>query len=121
VTLDVEIPDRLPAVRADDQALREIFFNLLSNSIEASGQGGRIRVHCHQENGSVVASVSDDGTGIPSAMQAQIFEPFVTTKETGTGLGLYAVSRRLREIGGDIRCDSSPQAGTTFTVRLPCS
>jgi signal transduction histidine kinase len=121
VALDIEVPERLPAVRADDQALREIFFNLLSNSIEATGQGGRIRVTCYQENGSVVASVNDNGPGIPSAMQAQIFEPFVTTKEKGTGLGLYTVSRRLREIGGEIRCDSNPQSGTTFTVRLPCS
>jgi signal transduction histidine kinase len=121
VTVDIQIPDRLPAVRADDQSLREIFFNLLSNSIDATPPGGRIRVNCHQDNGSVIAAVSDNGPGIPAALLGQIFEPFVTSKDAGTGLGLYAVSRRLREIGGDIRCDSDPQSGTTFTVWLPCA
>jgi len=121
VTLDVQIADRLPSVRADDESLREIFFNLLSNSIEATGPGGRVRVTCHQDNGSVIAEVSDTGPGIAPALLARIFDPFVTTKETGTGLGLHAVSRRIREGGGEIRCDSDPEKGTTFVVRLPCS
>jgi signal transduction histidine kinase len=121
VTLDVQIGERLPAVGANDEALREIFFNLLSNSIEATGAGGTVRVACHQENGSVIATVSDTGTGISAALLERIFDPFVTTKEAGTGLGLYTVSRRVRESGGDIRCESAPQSGTTFVVRLPCS
>jgi signal transduction histidine kinase len=121
VTLDVQIAERLPAVRADDEALREVFFNLLSNSIEATGPGGRVGVTCHQENGSVIASISDTGPGIPPSLLARIFDPFFTSKETGTGLGLYAVSRRVRESGGAIHCESSPQRGTTFVVRLPCN
>ena len=120
VTLDVQIEDQLPAVLADEQTLREIFFNLLSNSIEATGAGGRVCVDCRRENGSVVAAVSDNGPGIPPALNLRLYEPFVTTKETGTGLGLYVVSRRVRELGGDIHCSSDPQSGTRFVVRLPC-
>jgi signal transduction histidine kinase len=120
VTLEVQIEDQLPAVQADEQTLREIFFNLLSNSIEATGAGGRVCVDCRRDNGSVVTSVSDNGSGIPPALSLRVFEPFITTKETGTGLGLYVVSRRVREAGGEIHCSSDPQNGTRFVVRLPC-
>jgi signal transduction histidine kinase len=120
VTLDVQIEDRLPNVRAGEQALREIFFNLLSNSIEATGAGGRVCVECRQENGSVVAAVSDNGPGIPPGLDLRLFDPFVTTKDQGTGLGLYVVSRRVREVGGEIHYDSDPRNGTRFVVRLPC-
>jgi signal transduction histidine kinase len=120
VTLDVHIEGRLAPVQADDQALREIFFNLLSNSIEATGAGGWVCVDCRQENGSVIAAVSDNGPGLSPTLNLRLFEPFVTTKETGTGLGLYAVSRRVREVGGEIHCESDPQSGTRFVVRLPC-
>jgi signal transduction histidine kinase len=120
VSLEVQIEPQLPTVEADEQALREIFFNLLSNSIEATGAGGKVHVDCRRENGSVVAAVSDDGPGIPATLSARLFDPFVTTKETGTGLGLYAVGRRVRELGGQIHCDSDPQTGTRFVVRLPC-
>src|SRR5262249_39835764 len=97
----------------------EIFFNLLSNAIEATGPGGRVRVTCLQENGQLVAAVSDNGPGIAPALLARVFDPFVTTKEAGTGLGLYAVSRRVKELGGEIYCESALEKGTTFTVRLP--
>ena len=120
VTLDVQIEDQLPAVQADEQTLREIFFNLLSNSIEATSAGGRVCVDCRRENGAVVTAVSDNGSGIPADLNLRMFEPFVTTKETGTGLGLYVVSRRVREVGGEIHCSSDPQSGTRFVVRLPC-
>jgi signal transduction histidine kinase len=120
VSLEVRFEPQLPAVQADEQALREIFFNLLSNSIEATESGGKVCVDCRRENGSVVAAVSDNGPGIPATLAARLFEPFVTTKESGTGLGLYAVGRRVRELGGEIHCDSNPQTGTCFVVRLPC-
>src|SRR5262249_53179432 len=87
----------------------------------ATPSGGRVCINCHQENGSVIASVSDNGAGIPAAMVARIFDPFVTTKEAGTGLGLYAVSRRVREFGGQIRCAGAPECCTTLTVRFSCT
>jgi signal transduction histidine kinase len=120
VSLDAELPAELPAVTADEPSLREIFFNLLSNSIEAAGAGGRVKVSCRRENGCVVAEVRDSGPGLAAEVRARLFEPFVTTKASGTGLGLYVVSRRVREAGGRIRCDSGPEGGTSFVVELPC-
>ena len=68
----------------------------------------------------MVTAVNDNGSGITPDLNRRLFEPFFTTKETGTGLGLYVVSQRVQEIGGEIHCNSDPQNGTRFVVRLPC-
>lgn len=119
ITLDAEIPAGLPGVRIGGSALQEIFFNLLNNSIEATGRGGRVTVSCRQSNGHVVAEVCDNGPGIEPAIQNQLFQPFVTTKDSGGGMGLYIVGCRVREAGGAIECASRADHGTTFIVRLP--
>jgi signal transduction histidine kinase len=120
VALEMSLEDGPTAAQADGQALREIVVNLLTNSIEAAGPGGRVTVACRRENGSVVVEVSDSGPGLPPEVRERLFEPFLTTKEGGTGLGLYLVGRRVRELGGEVRCDGAQRGGTSFTVRLPC-
>lgn len=117
--IHARLPDDLPTVRADDHALREIFFNLLSNSLDAAGPGGQVSIACHRDNGYVVAEVRDSGPGMPEDVRARLFEPFLTTKDSGTGLGLYVVARRISEIGGRIHCDSAPDRGTCFTLQFP--
>jgi signal transduction histidine kinase len=119
ITLDAVIPAALPGVRIGGSALQEIFFNLLNNSIEATGRGGRVTVSCSQSNGHVVAEVCDNGSGIEPAIQNQLFQPFVTTKDSGGGMGLYIVGCRVREAGGVIECLSRANQGTTFILRLP--
>jgi signal transduction histidine kinase len=117
--IEWQIEDTLPAVRADDPALREIFLNLICNALDAAGPGGRVSVACAVDADCLVAEVSDNGPGVPDETRGQLFEPFLTTKAEGTGLGLYAVGRRVREWGGAITCDSEPGRGAKFTVRLP--
>jgi signal transduction histidine kinase len=119
IAIDTRLADDLPPVQADEHSLREIFFNLLSNSLEAAGPGGRVSVQCQRENGYVVTEVRDSGPGMPPEVREHLFEPFLTTKQTGTGLGLYLVGRRVGELGGVIRCDSSAGQGTSFLVKLP--
>ena len=119
VALEVVIPADLPLVRADDPALREIFFNLLNNALDAAGPGGRVSVRCCLIDSHVVAEVRDSGAGLPTAVHERLFEPFLTTKTNGTGLGLHVVGRRIRETGGSIACESGTDRGTLFTVRLP--
>jgi len=63
--------------------------------------------------------VNDNGPGIAEEVRSHLFEPFLTTKQNGTGLGLYLVGRHVGELGGSIRCESSPERGTSFTVKLP--
>jgi signal transduction histidine kinase len=110
----------LPTVRADETSLREIFFNLVSNSLDAAGEGGCVTLVCTRLNGHIIAEVRDSGTGLAPDVRERIFEPFVTTKSVGTGLGLYVVKRRVHELGGDISCEDGPH-GTTFIVRIPTS
>ncbi|HUG89920.1 MAG TPA: ATP-binding protein, partial [Planctomycetaceae bacterium] len=120
VTIETRIADGLAAVSVGEPALREIFFNLVSNSIEAAGAGGRVHVGLRPENGCVVAEVHDTGPGLAPEVREHLFEPFVTTRHSGTGLGLYTVARRVREAGGGITCDSPSGQGTTFRIKLPC-
>jgi signal transduction histidine kinase len=119
IELIAHIPAELPAVRIVGPALQEIFLNLLNNGIEAAGRGGQVSVICHHENGHVITEVRDTGPGIAPDIQDQLFQPFITTKESGTGLGLYIVSCRVREAGGEISCQSRANQGTTFVIRLP--
>jgi signal transduction histidine kinase len=121
VELEAALPEELPSVRVDENALREICFNLISNSIEAAGANGRVVIRCYLSDEHVVAHFQDNGPGIPPEVQDRMFEPFVSTKPLGTGLGLYTINRRVQECGGDICCESGPERGTCFTVKLPCS
>jgi signal transduction histidine kinase len=114
----------LPEVWADPDQLKEVLVNLLTNACEAMPQGGVIVIQegetFLQSVGQVVAiQVSDNGPGIPEAIQEKIFQPFFTTKEEGTGLGLSIATRILGEHGGWLDLESQSGRGTTFTINLP--
>lgn len=121
----VEVVKRLapkpPLALADEGQLRQVFLNLLRNSREAMAGGGRLTVTSSTVGGEVEVVFSDTGRGMSEDVQERIFEPFFSTKENGTGLGL-AVSRQIIQAhGGSIRCESTPGEGTTFVLRLPCA
>ncbi len=114
----------LPEVWADPDQLKEVLVNLLTNACEAMPQGGTITIQegetFLQSVGQVVTiQVSDNGPGIPEAIQDKIFQPFFTTKEEGTGLGLSIATRILGEHGGWLDLESREGQGTTFTLNLP--
>jgi signal transduction histidine kinase len=129
-TLDVnrsiykQLAPDLPLLHSDCQGLNQIWTNLLDNAIDASPQGGRIRLKTWAERDGdredLFILVSDNGSGIPAECQAKIFDPFYTTKPVGvgTGLGLGIVHRIVEQFGGSIRFSSMP-GETEFVVRLP--
>ncbi len=119
VSLRLELGEGLPPVRADEGQLRAAFLNLLRNSREAMPGGGEVQVGTRVAPGGVEVEVKDTGPGISDEALPRIFDPFYSTKEKGTGLGLAFAQQVVQEHGGTIRCDSAPGAGTTFTVRLP--
>jgi signal transduction histidine kinase len=103
--------------------IKQVLFNLLSNALKFTGQGGHVDVSARGHAGGVLVSVHDDGVGIAEADQARIFEQFqqvgTAHLQEGTGLGL-AISRRFIELhGGTLRVDSEPGNGSTFTFTLP--
>ncbi len=114
----------LPEIWADPDQLKEVLVNLLTNACEAMDHGGTIIIQegetFLQSIGQVVfIQVSDNGPGIPEAIQEKIFQPFFTTKEEGTGLGLSIAARILGEHGGWLDLESREGQGVTFTMHLP--
>jgi len=115
-------------VEIDASQLRQIMLNLVRNAREAfEGRPGRIDLALRRERMAVrgktseaaMLSVTDNGPGIPEKIQDRLFDPFFTTKTTGTGLGLSIVARLVENLGGEIKFQSAPGAGTRFVVCLP--
>ncbi len=123
-TVSVETEADLPPVVAGEQALEQIFSNLVLNALDAlppSGEGRvRVRVRRGETPGEVMATVADSGPGVPEHLRKDVFDPFFTTKEMGTGLGLAVVYGLVVDAGGSVGVgDSAELGGAEFTVRLP--
>ncbi len=108
-------------VEGDAARLRQAFWNLLTNALEATPDGGviRVRLESHDDAGMAVFSVQDTGPGIPTEIRDRIFEPFTTSKERGTGLGLAIVLSVVEGHGGSVETARAHTTGTIFTVKLP--
>lgn len=111
--------ENVPQVKGDANQLKQAFYNLARNAMQAMPAGGRLTVRCSADDNFVMLSVSDSGCGIKPENMQKIFRPFFTTKNAGTGLGLMIVERIVREHGGSLAVDSRENAGTTFTISLP--
>ena len=110
------------ANRPGDATLSEIFFSLIKNAIEAAShkpQSTQVTISTGRGENSVTVPVSDNGPGIPVELRDQLFDPFVTDKIEGTGLGLFLVAERVRNIEGTIHCNSDSARGTEFRVQIP--
>jgi len=103
-------------VMADVDKIQQVLLNLCHNAVEAMPEGGTLTLRTYRSGGDFLVEVSDTGTGIPQGVD--VFEPFVTTKPNGTGLGLPICSEVLREHGGSLTYETNSQ-GTTFRFRLP--
>jgi two-component system sensor histidine kinase PilS (NtrC family) len=106
-------------VFGDANQLKQVFWNLFLNAVQEMTDGGKLGVILERERDSVKVSISDTGRGIANEDKGKIFEPFFTTKDSGTGLGLAIVHRIVETHGGQIRVDSEPDRGTTFSLYLP--
>jgi len=108
-------------VQGDPQRLKQALWNLLSNALEATPDGGVVRVSLESDEkpGQAVLRVKDSGTGIPPEIKDRIFEPFTSTKEGGTGLGLPMVLSIVEAHEGTIEIEEQWSIGTAFVIRLP--
>lgn len=109
----------LPKLRVVRDQLVQVFLNLILNAMDATQEGGTIEVTTSRRDGWIAVEIKDDGHGIPAAEQARIYQPYFTTKESGTGLGLFVCSRIVEQMdGARLELTHSSPAGTTFTVFL---
>ena len=119
-TIDLHLPDTLPSVRADGVVLRRIVDNLVSNAVDAlEGRPGTITIAALATNGGVRITVADTGRGMTKQELDRAFDDFFTTKPSGTGLGLSVVRRLVIDLGGSVRAETAPGAGSTFTIEIP--
>jgi two-component system NtrC family sensor kinase len=118
-----ELDPELPMIVCDGAQVEQVLLALMMNALDAMPQGGNLWVttKLRREDNAVRIVVRDDGSGIPPEILPRLFEPFLTTKETGRGVGLgLAISRSILERhNGDIEVQSEVGRGTTFTVTLP--
>jgi len=115
VTLDVDRIDLL----ADRGQMAQVLTNLITNSYDAMGESGSLRITASVEGRAAVIEVEDDGPGIERSLAERVFEPFYTAKHQGTGLGLAIVRRMVEAHGGSVHVDGDASRGTRFVVRLP--
>lgn len=111
----------LPPIAGSRDHIVQVLLNLLLNAVDAIDHSGKITVETRQHEEGVAAIVADTGCGMDDATRAQLFEPFFTTKSEGTGLGLSLSDSLVRVNGGRIQVESTPGAGSRFTVVLPAA
>ena len=119
-----EFPSRLGEMRWDKEKLQHAFLSIFTNALEAMSPGGNLRIAVSQKRGSqpeMVIRIHNDGAPIPEELGEKIFEPYFTTKRSGTGLGLAMVKKIVEEHEGHIAIDSRPQEGTLVTITLPAT
>ena len=119
IRIDRDYRTNPPQILADATEIEQIFSNLFANSIEEMAEGGVLTILLEQKEDTVNIDVTDTGKGIPHDDLQRIFDPFYTTKNTGTGLGLSVVLRIIRTYNGKIEVKSEMGKGTTFSVSLP--
>ena len=119
VLVEIEYPEDLSKVQIDPAQIKQVFFNIIRNAIQAMPNGGLLKISFGETERFVTVSFKDSGPGIAPEELSNIFEPYHTTKAEGSGLGLMIVQRIVRDHGGQIEVRSEPPKGTTFTVFLP--
>jgi two-component system, sporulation sensor kinase E len=121
IEIDISFPKVLPYILADHNQLKQVIFNLLKNAMQAMSTGGTIKIRSilDKEKDCVKLSIADTGCGISANDMTNVFEPYYTKKNKGTGLGLMIVERIIREHGAELAVESEPGKGTLFIISFP--
>src|SRR5438874_6651455 len=119
IVVEQELRPDLPLLQLDRDQIKQAFYNVIKNSLEAMKRRGILRIRTDMDGSHVLISFIDTGGGISAQNLSQVFEPYFTTKTSGTGLGLLIVRRIVREHGGELSIQSHEGKGLTLTIRLP--
>ncbi|MEI6563458.1 MAG: ATP-binding protein [bacterium] len=117
--VELQCPSDLPAIRLDKDQIKQAFFNIIKNALQAMPEGGLLRITAAASDRFLAVAFRDNGSGISPEDIGHIFEPYYTTKSEGSGIGLMIVQRIIQDHGGRMDVHSEPGVGTTFTMFLP--
>lgn len=117
IHIECDVRLDLPLIMADTAKLKQAFWNLYNNAVDAMGDGGTLSVRAMERDEKLCLEISDSGAGIPEGMD--IFAPFVTNKPQGTGLGLAVTKWIVLAHGGTVSYKSKPGEGTIFHLSFP--
>ena len=119
VVVEQELRSDLPLLQIDRGQMKQAFYNVIKNSLEAMKRRGILRIRSDMDDTHVLIRFIDTGGGMSAANLSRVFEPYFTTKPSGTGLGLLIVRRIVRGHGGELSIESSEGKGLTLTIRFP--
>ncbi len=119
IVVEQEMRSDLPLLQLDRDQMKQAFYNVIKNSLEAVHRHGALRIRTDLDDTHVIIRFVDTGGGMSAENLSRVFEPYFTTKASGTGLGLLIVRRIVREHGGELSIESSEGKGLTLTIRLP--
>ena len=119
IAVEQELRSDLPLLQLDRDQMKQAFYNVIKNSVEAMHRHGTLRIRTDLADTHVIVRFVDTGGGMSAENLSRIFEPYFTTKASGSGLGLLIVRRIVREHGGELSIESSQGKGVTLTIRLP--
>jgi two-component system, sporulation sensor kinase E len=119
IVVETELRSDLPLLQLDRGQMKQAFYNVIKNSFEAMKRRGILRIRTDVDESHVRVSFIDTGGGMSAETLSHVFEPYYTTKERGTGLGLLIVRRIVREHGGELAIESTEGKGLTLSIRLP--
>ena len=119
IVVEQELRSDLPLLQLDRDQMKQAFYNVIKNSLEAMKRHGTLRIRTDVDDTHVIVSFVDTGSGMSAGNLSRVFEPYFTTKPSGTGLGLLIVRRIVREHGGELSIESAEGEGLTLTIRLP--
>jgi two-component system, sporulation sensor kinase E len=119
IVVEAELRPDVPLLELDRDQMKQVFYNVMKNSFEAMKRRGILRIRTDMDATHVSISFTDTGGGMSAESLSRVFEPYFTTKSTGSGLGLLIVRRIVREHGGEMAIESNEGKGLTLTIRLP--
>jgi len=121
IDIQTDLDTNIPIIAGDEAQLQQVYMNLISNSIDAIGKDGLIKVKSRRNEGNITVSITDDGPGVPHDQLKKVFDPFFTTKHKrkGTGLGLWICYSIIEKLGGNLSLESEVGKGSTFTISIP--
>ncbi len=119
VNVKCEWPDLLPQVLGDADQIKQAFYNIIKNAIQAMVDGGELKIKCSYDENFTTVSFLDSGCGLSIDNMSEVFDSYHTSKKTGTGLGLMIIERVVRDHNAELVVNSEPNEGTAFVIRFP--